>query len=365
MLQEEYSGYGSIINLRRILSKEVPENIFLVTGKDSYEKSGAKRILDELLREFSVTRFYNFSSSPQEFEILRGFKLFNQRDYNLIIGIGGGSVIDTAKAIKLFHYQDKYQKIPLVAIPTTAGSGSEATHFIVYYKGKEKQSKGISDITLPEYVILDPTFTLTLSRQIAASSGIDALSQAIESYWSINSNQESKEYSRKAIKVILGNLEKAVLGNQYSKEQMLFAANLAGKAINISKTTACHAVSYPLTAYFNIPHGHACGLTLGEFLVYNSQVSEKDCNDKRGVEYVKGTIKEISIILNSETLEKARERIKRLMENIGLKTKLSKFGLNQEDLQVVIDNGFAPERMNNNPRLVTKESLQNILKSIF
>ena len=139
-----------------------------------------------------------------------------------------------------------------------------------------------------------------------------------------------------AIKLILGNLEKAIYTNgETSRENMMKAANLAGKVINITKTTACHSISYPLTSYFNISHGHAVGLTLAEILVYNSQVSSANCLDKRGVNYVKKTINDLTILIGKNNPYEAKNKIQELMQNIGLETKLSQLGLKKEDINIV------------------------------
>ncbi len=365
MKQEEYFGFGSIKNLRNILIKENSKNIFLVTGRNSFEKCRAKFFLADLLKKYNVTQFNDFTSNPDIHDMNKGYKTFSNRDIDTIIGIGGGSVIDVSKFIKLSAYNNDI-KIPLIAIPTTAGSGSESTYFIVYYNKKEKQSKGIEEATLPDYLISDPQFTLSLPKKITASTGIDALCQAIESYWSINSTEESKRLARKSIKLLLKNLETAVNNpSNESRKNMMNAANLAGKAINITKTTACHSISYPITSYFNIPHGHAVSLTLGEMLIYNSQLNENDCLDKRGEGYVKKTIKEILGIFKCNSALQTKDKINDLMDNIGLETKLSVLGLEKQDLNIILKNGFAPERVKDNPRLLTEEQLNKILNKIY
>ncbi len=250
MNQQEYFGFGSIKNLEEILTKEKAKKVFLVTGRKSFKLSGAKQILDEILKDYELIKFSDFSSNPKIREIQKGLDLFQKDNFEIIVAIGGGSCIDVAKAIKMF-YLEKYskRKISLVAIPTTAGSGSEATYFIVYYVGKEKQSKGILDTTLPDYTICDPQFTLSMPKNIAAITGIDALSQAIESYWSIYSTPESQEFSRQAIKLLMDSLDEAVnKPTKQSKQNVMMAANLAGKAINITRTTAPHSIGYPLTS---------------------------------------------------------------------------------------------------------------------
>jgi len=368
MPQKEYFGYGSIAGLRHILTELKTKKIFLITGKKSYELSGAKSSVEQefISANCQSVHFSDFSPNPKIEEINSGFELFQKEHFDAILAVGGGSCIDVAKSIKLFYFRKTANKIPLIAVPTTSGSGSEATYFIVYYIGKEKQSEGKPDITLPDYVILDPTFTLTLPKSITASTGMDALSQAMESYWCIYSTDESKKLARESMELTIKSLENAVNNpDKVSRENMMKSSNLAGKAINITKTTAPHSIAYPITSYFGIPHGHAAGLTLGEMLVYNFNVSEENCSDKRGAEYVKKTIKEIISILEAKNKEEARQKIKTLMESINLKTRLSDLGLQEEDLNTIIQKGFNPERVKNNPRLLTEENLREILKNIM
>ncbi len=358
MPQQEYFGFGAIEKLDEIVGGK---KIFLVSGKNSFEVSGAKEVLDKQ----NYNRFWDFSPNPKIEDIQKGFEIFEKENYDFIVAVGGGSVIDTAKAIKLFYYEKTERKTPLVAIPTTAGSGSEATYFIVYYIGKEKQSKGDVNVTLPNYVICDPELTVSLPRKVTASTGMDALGQAIESYWCINSTEKSKKYARESINLLVGNLEQAVnSGLREAKEKVMKASNLAGKAINISKTTACHSIAYPITSYFQIIHGHAVSLTLGEMLVYNSKVGE-DCLDSRGEEYVKKNIFEICEMLGVLNPLEGKDKIKRLMQGIGLKTKLRELGLSLKDVELIVEKGFNPERIKNNPRLLTKDNLKKVLGDIY
>jgi alcohol dehydrogenase len=366
MKQKEYFGTKCISNFSNILEIEKPKKIFLVTGKKSYKTSGAKKSLESQLKGKDFTIFNEFSSNPKKEEIQEGYDLFRGDDYELLVAVGGGSAIDVAKKIKLDYHIETKIKIPMIAIPTTAGSGSEATHFIVYYIGKEKQSEGNPVITLPEYSILDPCLTMSMSKKIAATTGLDALAQTIESYWSINSTPLSKNFSKRAFPLLIENLKSSINSPSIeTRTKVMEAANLTGKAINISKTTACHAISYPLTSFFKIPHGYAAALTLGEMLIYNSQTLKKDCLDKRGQKYVQKTIQEISELLGAENPIEANKKISFLINSIGGTTNLSKLGLNKKDIEVIIKKGFNKDRVKNNPRLITKEILRKILKNIF
>ena len=368
MKQKEYLAINGISYLKKILDEEGWKNIFLVTGKSSYEISGAKSQIEEIFNEknCNYSRFSDLKPNPQLSSIHKGLMNFKDSNAEAIFAIGGGSPIDVAKAIKLFHKNKTNKSIPLVAIPTTAGSGSEATSFIVYYEGKKKISAGAPDITLPNYSLLDPCLTLSLPKKIAASSGLDALCQATESYWSIHSTSESKEYSKKSIHLLLDDLPEAThTKNLIPKYNVLEAANLAGKAINITKTTACHSIAYPMTSYFNITHGHAVALTLGKMMEYNENLSEKDCLDARGINHTKKSLKELKDIFNCKEGKQFSQKIKRLMENLELETKLSNLGITLEGIETIVENGFTPERVKNNPRKLTKESLKEILYSVY
>jgi len=146
---------------------------------------------------------------------------------------------------------------------------------------------------------------------------------------------------------------------------MAKAAHLSGKAINISKTTACHSVSYPLTSYFSIPHGHAVALTMPSFLEFNSSVGGEDCNDSRGESFVKERMGEIFSVLGTEDGMGAKEKFAGLLNDILKKTRLRDFGVNHDDLEMLLNESFTPSRMNNNPRRVSKENLMRILEDIW
>ena len=146
---------------------------------------------------------------------------------------------------------------------------------------------------------------------------------------------------------------------------MAEAAFLSGKAINIAKTTACHAISYPITSYFGVPHGHAVSLTVGAMLKYNSKVTESDALDKRGTSYVRQIIGEIVELFDLRSVEEVGDKIHALMENIGLSIKLSDLKIKTENIEVIIKNGFNPDRVKNNPRKLTKKRLRSILTDLM
>ncbi|MBU1014867.1 phosphonoacetaldehyde reductase, partial [Patescibacteria group bacterium] len=364
-MEKHFFGAGSIKELKGILEQEGAKKILLVAEKEAYEKSGAKDAIVPLLVSFQVEEFSDILPNPTIEQVEKGIAVFRRFQPDVVLAVGGGSTIDTAKALNALAVQEgepasyvrKERKIekegkPLIAVPTTAGTGAEATQFAVVYLGKTKHSLA-HPFVLPVYSIVDARFTFSLPPRITASTGMDALSQAVESFWSAKSTAESKGYAREAIQLAFQSLEKAVNNpDEEVRTAMAKAAYLSGRAINIAETTACHAVSYPITSYFGVPHGHATALTLPSMILFNSGVGEEDCTDERGTEYVRKTMDELAGIMGVKDGREAKEKIEKLMDAIGLERKLEKLGVKtQENMETIVSNGFNPERVKNNPRL--------------
>jgi alcohol dehydrogenase class IV len=376
--QSEFIGFGEISRLGQILSERGSRRVFLVTGRDSFRKCGAEKTLEDILDSVEVCQFNNFLTNPKLQDVLSGIDQCLSFKPDTVVAIGGGSVIDVAKGIRFLGTHPKRlgaydlePKLPedscrtLIAIPTTAGSGSESTHFSVVYVDGQKHSVADKSV-LPEVAIVDPSLTMTLSPYQTAVSGMDALSQAIESYWSVHSTEASKEFAKEAIRLIMQSLVQTVNDpSTESRLKMAQAAHLSGKAINISKTTTSHAISYPITSYFGIPHGHAVALTLPLMLIFNSQVTDSDTIDRRGADYVKTAIEEICQAIECDTVVEAAQFLDDLMTRIGLQSRLHALGLKPEDLDLIVAHGLDPQRAGNNPRTLMSVDLREMLQRIY
>lgn len=317
----EYIYRAAIENL-----KLYGNNPLVFTGRKSFEK--IKSIVEQYLNN---PYYYNdFSTNPKYEEIEKGINEINISPQT-IIAIGGGSVIDFAKVYK---YKTN-RKTPLIAIPTTCGTGSEATQFAVYYKDRKKQSLDAPEV-LPDIAIADSQFVENNPPYLKACTSLDAYSQAIESYFACKSTDESRKYALHAIELCRDNLVDYVNSNNpvYSSNMML-ASNLAGKAINISRTTAAHAMSYSITTKYGLPHGHAVALNIGKLMEYNKNVDENSINDIRGIEFVKSRMNEIYDTIG---IKNAETYFRDLFNKIGIEYK--------EYKSDYID----PERLKNNPR---------------
>lgn len=372
-MTEEYFGESCLRSISLIPEFSKASRVFLVTGRDSFSLSGAQEAMDPYLANKAVVRFSDFSVNPEIRDVIRGVFQIRQGDCDIIIAVGGGSVIDMAKLIRVIapsvhDPQDiaigktnvEQKGLPLIAIPTTAGSGSEGTRFAVVYVNQTKFSVD-HEYVLPDYSIIDPSFTYSLPPRLTAVTGFDALCHAVESYWGVGATEESQDYASRSIRMILSALESAVNSpSPEARNTMSLAAHLAGKAINITKTTAPHALSYPLTAYFHVPHGHAVALVLGKFFVVNSRDGGVDWNGSRGKEYVQKVMCELRKMFGCVSPQECSERWYRLMAAVGLETTLGALGIcHKSDIDFIIDNVNA-ERIANNPVLVTRTILSQL-----
>ncbi len=353
------------------------KNVFLVTGKKSFVHSGAKEWIESNIRSTLVVGVFNeFKKNPQIEDAQKGFQEFMQSGASVIIALGGGSTIDIAKLIKALAHtrgdkdrifelgQDYKSDISLIAIPTTAGSGSEATHFAVVYIGGQKKSVAHQELK-PDLCVLDYRLTSSMSPYLSACSGFDAFSQAIESLWNVNSTNESRKYSLEAIELCRKYLSRVVNNSDSeSREGMLHAANLAGKAINLTKTTGPHALSYYFTTNHNLAHGHAVALSLSEFLIFNSEVTESSCMNATSLDYVKGSLSKLTNALGCDSPAEAKDYIDSLCDEIGLVRNLSLLEIKKSEIDDIV-RSVNIERLQNNPRIVGPYDLRSLVGQLF
>lgn len=350
----------SIKDLESILVKQNSKKIMVIAGQTLRQSIMVKEI--EKIN-VSCVIFSGFTPNPLYEQVYQAIKIFNKEQCDTIVSIGGGSAIDLAKCIKLYCKSDlshnllvqecRDTKIPLIAIPTTAGTGSESTKYaVIYYKG-EKQSISHNSI-IPDYVLLDATTLKSLPPFQKKCAMLDALCQAIESWWSVNSTITSRKYSEEAIKIIVKNYKDYVeTKEKFILEEMLLASNYAGRAINITATTAPHAMSYKLTSLYNIPHGYAVALCLPKvwkYMVENSQ----NCIDVRGRRYLEEVFDEISTLISVE-------KFNNIVDSLNMQDyqwECDRFNIEQ------LSNSVNHIRMKNNPIKLEDSKIREIYSQI-
>lgn len=351
--------------------------MLLVTGRDSYAGSGAEEALRSSFRSLAVHRFYEFQANPTLEDVKIGVSMARQVKPDGIVAVGGGSVIDMAKAISILvenpgqeetvatgKSRGSGRRIPLLALPTTAGSGSEATHFAVVYVGSDKFS--LADISLiPDVVLVDPSLSGTMSPRLTAVTGFDALSQGIESYWAVGANRQSRTWAAKAIKAIFPVLREAVRAPTLAlRQDMAYGALCAGRAINISRTTAPHAISYFLTNRWGIPHGHAVALTLPHFLEVNADFSRPLTQGLDAQSHRRAMSDLLSLLGCVDPSDGARA-LRTLLTDVGLEVNPRDLGISRiRDIEA-IQRAVNMERLSNNPVIVTPADVYAALGATF
>lgn len=367
MEQTIFHGKESYKKLGEILEKLSPKKIFLVGN-------GAERFkpIKEMLYSSGIpyVGFNDFCPNPQYEDVQKGISAFLGSGCDTIIAFGGGTTIDVAKCIKLFsgldheknYLEQKYSdtKIPLIAIPGTAGTGSESTSFAVLYYNGDKYSVAHESL-LPDYAILAHETLNTLPLYQKKCTMMDALCQAIESWWSVNSTEESRSYSKKSVEMIVKEMDAYLYeGSDEAAEAIMLASNYAGRAINIAKTTAAHAMSYKITSMYGLPHGHAVAICLPK--VWSYMISNIDkCSDGRGKEYLDDIFRDIAITLGHSSPEKAVSEFEGLIDRLDLPSPK----LNSEDDLNILCASVNVERLSNNPVSMTEDVLLETYKAIF
>ena len=363
---ENYSGLDDWIkrtNARKIL---------MVCGGSIWRQKEISARLEETEKTgVCVIRFSNFQPNPLYDNVQDGVKLFREEKCDAIIAIGGGSAIDVAKCIKQYlnlpgdgengdwlTMQFIPNSIPFLAIPTTAGTGSEATRYAVIYYNGEKQSV-TSEYFIPDTVLMDPNTLITLPLYQKKATMCDALCHAIESYWSVNSTDESKEYSKLAIQGIMEHMEGYLNNTEEGRTEMLRAANIAGKAINITQTTAGHAMCYKITSLFKLAHGHAailCNSGLFPWMVRNVD----KCIDPRGEKYLKKTLDEIGTAMGCVDAKSGADRLIEIFEKLEFEAPEAT-AEQYEELKVSVN----LVRIKNHPIQLTGDTIDSLYHAVL
>ncbi len=327
--------------------------------------------ISSYLKELKIpsVRFSDFKPNPSYEEVLAGVELFKKEGGDAILAVGGGSAIDVAKCIKLFsgmpdgafYLKEKFSDmaVPLIAVPTTAGTGSESTRFAVFYYEGDKYSVA-DDSIIPDYAVLDYEALRSLPLYQKKCTMLDALCQAVESWWSVNSTEESRELSRLAVNLIRVNKYAFLYENSdESCEKIMLASNYAGRAINITATTAAHAMSYKLTSCFDIPHGHAVALCLLPLWEYMSKNLDK-CRDARGKQHLSNVFSEIAKALGANSVEEGIEAFRKM---------LSEMEINAKEIPAcdidMLASSVNSTRLKNNPIDLDKDTLAELYLEII
>ena len=374
-------GSGMSVSSSQEICKILGSNILFITDKDLMSLKLTEPTLNEL-KKFSskVEIFEDVEADPSLKTLLNSIEIGKKMKATGVIGFGGGSSMDVAKLTSLILGSDenieevwgvsnaKGPRLPLVLVPTTAGTGSEVTPISIITVGEEEKKGVSSPIILPDVAILDPDLTIGLPAHTTAATGIDAMVHAIEGYASANKNNNpiSKMLSIEALKLLGGSIEKAVFdgSNIEARGNMLIGAMLAGKSFANSPVAAVHALAYPIGGTFHVSHGLSNSLVLPYVLRFNSADNKAT---KDYAELAPFVFPDINTNQGSQAVcSEFIDRMESLSKKLGLPQKLREVNIPKEACIKMAKDAMKQTRLLvNNPREVTEKDALNVYESAW
>ena len=373
-------GSGQAKDSCKEISNKLGQSILFITDKGLMSLGLTDQTLKELKKISSVEIFDDVEADPSKKTLLKAIEVGKKIKATGVIGFGGGSSMDVAKLTALIlgsgeNLEEawgvanaKGPRLPLVLIPTTAGTGSEVTPVSIITVGEEEKKGVSSSIILPDLAILDPDLTLGLPAGTTAATGIDAMVHAIEAYASSskNNNPISKMLSIEALKLLGGSIEKAVFegSNVEARGNMLIGAMLAGKAFANSPVAAVHALAYPIGGTFHISHGLSNSLVLPYVLRFNSVDSKASKDYAELAPYV---FPEIDTNKGAQSVcAEFIDKLESLSKKLGLPQKLREVDIPKNACEKMAKDAMKQTRLLvNNPREVTEKDALNIYHSAW
>ena len=353
MYQKLLQGRGSLAKIETLTEKlGMKRPLIIGSGKLTPRLTRL-----ESLRDAPV--FSGYHPNPDLADAEAGVDLFTEQGCDSLISIGGGSAMDTAKAVKAWlcagspenirEGRLEEKTIPHIAVPGTAGSGAEATANAVVYENGRKLSIGHPAL-LPEGVVLDAALLESLPEYHKKSCALDALSQGIESYWSRAATEDSRVNAYLAILGVLDNLRDYLAGDPHAAEEMLDASYQSGKAIFQTRTTAAHAMSYQITKLLGLAHGHACLLTLP--VLWDRMCAEEE---------TRPVMQELASRMRLGDPLMGSRLLRGLLIDLGMEAP----PMPPEEILRQLADSVNPERLGNHPQTLTREDLEMIYRQAF
>ncbi|MEM3406367.1 MAG: iron-containing alcohol dehydrogenase [Candidatus Aenigmatarchaeota archaeon] len=372
-------GIGCYKKIIELVKEMNSRNILLVTGKKVIETNYVKEIIESIKKmNINIEIFNEIPKEPEMDFVYNGLKIYEEKNCELIIAIGGGSVLDTAKGIALlatnggslrdYEGLEKIPKsqAPLIAVPTTAGTGSEVTKFTVITDTERKRKMLIGSVNIiPKIAIVDPLLTISMPQDITMSTGMDALTHAIEAYISIKAQPITDLLAIEAIKLISKYLRRAWANGEdiEAREKVMLGSLLAGLAFSNSSVALAHGMARPLGAYFNIPHGLSNAILLPHVMEF-TYIS----NPEKFMNIASCMSEKIDGLPLIEAAKLSIEAVKKICKDIKVPS-LKNIGIKEEELNKLApkmaEEAIASGSPANNPRKATIEEIVEIYKKAF
>ncbi|MEF3312426.1 phosphonoacetaldehyde reductase [Paenibacillus sp. GYB004] len=370
-----YSGNESVALFLTDLTKRLApgaDRILLLTRGGGVEGSPCLASLYNWLQGYNVTSIEIQIANPDVNDIWELKNRLEGADYQLVIAIGGGSVMDVAKVLSAFQgisletkdafreaiidktYRRQERYAPWIGIPTTSGTGSEVTSWATVWDEERGVKYSVDDPRLyASAAIILPELAASMPLQLSVSTALDALSHAVEAYWSVRTNPITRLYSLQAIERIMEALPqlKEDPASEKLREQLAYASLYAGLAFSNTRTTACHSISYPLTMLYGIEHGIATSITIGSILSLNK---ERLIDSHRLLK-----------AFCADCVEDVQQIIFDIYRLYGIPTRLRDYGVTADSTTEIVKRAYTKGRMDNNPIEMTEQDVHDVLQSLL
>lgn len=352
------------------------QRVLVVVDQRALQAAGLGREVFRQTAGCVHEEFSDFEPNPSWRSGAAAARVACEIDAEAVVAIGGGSCCDVAKIAALGCRNPKMvdalargegfteaRPLPIIAVPTTSGTGSEATHFAAIYVDGRKVSVNHPTL-LPAFAVLDERFHMAMPPYLAAVAGMDALAQAMESLWACEATEESMRLAEAAGRLVASSIEPSVLHSDIdARRAMMLGSHLAGRAINISKTTAAHALSYQLTMKHGLAHGHAVALTVGHLGAAIDRTERSNCAEQLDVDDVRSRVHRAAALVGTDP-QGLPSRIADLLLTLGLACDLRSAGVAREDLPMLAA-AVDPVRLQNNPRRMSIPDLLQLLEAAW
>ncbi|WP_035050989.1 lactaldehyde reductase [Carnobacterium pleistocenium] len=375
--ETSYFGKGAIKEVAIEVKKRGFKKALVVTDKGLVKFEVVKKVttvLDEAGLSYEI--YDGVVPNPTIADVQAGVKACKAAKADYIVAIGGGSPIDTAKAIGIIIKNPKFEDVvslegvadtknpalPIMAIPTTSGTAAEVTiNYVITDESNHRKFVCVDPHDIPIVAFVDSDMMMGMPKGLCASTGMDALTHAIEGYITKGAWEMTDMLHIKAIKIIGHSLRDSVSGKQKAREEMALGQYVAGMGFSNVGLGLVHGMAHPLSAWYNIPHGVACATLLPLIMDYN-----KDFTDKKYLDIaVNMNVEGVETMSLSEVRDAAVQAVKQLGIDVGIPQNISELGVKIEDIPQIAEDAFRDVCTPGNPRDASVEEISELYKSML
>lgn len=375
--ETSYFGKGS----RKVLISEIKkrhfENVLVVTDEELFKIGISNKITDMLeADDIKYSVYHDVKPNPTIQNVMDGVELCRKLNADLIVALGGGSSIDTAKGISIVVNNPERsleslngisntenKGVPIIAIPTTAGTAAEVTiNYVITNTKTKTKMVCVDENSIPILAIVDSELMASMPKSLAAATGMDAMTHAIEGYISINANTMSEMFSMKAIQLLYDNLEDAIFyDDEEALDNVAYAQYIAGMGFSNVGLGIVHSMAHQLGAIYDTPHGIANSLLLPTVMEFNGE----NCEEKFRKILIEAFHVEAEEFTKEEVIKTFCEKIQELCVKVKINQRLRDVGVKQEDFEMLADKAMEDPCKPSNPREVTKEDFINLYRKAW